>query len=176
MLSPVVTVGASFPANVAAAAAISHHHQVQQHIVVTTAHDPYQQQPQPPQPPLPQYTSLAQQQQQPDPASSPASAVSAPGAYPFLQPQRAAFPNGHEHQHQHHRGGVRTGAVLNTWEAAKVYNSMSQYNSNPVGALQERFQSRGIMPNYRMVKADGASHCPTFAFQVFVMEFVAMGK
>ena len=58
----------------------------------------------------------------------------------------------------------------------QAYNSMSQYNSNPVGALQERFQSRGIMPNYRMVQAEGASHCPTFSYQVFVLDFIALGE
>ena len=53
---------------------------------------------------------------------------------------------------------------------------MSQYNTNPVGALQERYQSRGITPDYRMVQAQGASHCPTFTYQVFVEEFIAMGE
>ena len=28
----------------------------------------------------------------------------------------------------------------------KVTNKMSQYDTNPVGALQERYQSRGILP------------------------------
>ena len=31
---------------------------------------------------------------------------------------------------------------------------------------QERFQSRGITPQYRVVQAEGASHAPTFSFQV----------
>ena len=53
---------------------------------------------------------------------------------------------------------------------------MSQYSTNPVGALQERYQSRGVAPEYRMVQAEGASHCPTFSFQVFIGDMVAMGK
>ena len=46
-------------------------------------------------------------------------------------------------------------------------NNMSNYETNPVGALQERFQSRGITPQYRVVQAEGASHAPTFSFQVW---------
>jgi dsRNA-specific ribonuclease len=46
---------------------------------------------------------------------------------------------------------------------------MSNYETNPIGALQERFQSRGITPTYRVVQADGASHAPTFAFQVIIL-------
>jgi len=53
---------------------------------------------------------------------------------------------------------------------------MSQYSSNPVGALQERYQSRGVAPEYRMVQAEGASHCPTFSFQVFIGDMVSMGS
>jgi len=53
---------------------------------------------------------------------------------------------------------------------------MSQYSTNPVGALQERYQSRGVAPEYRMVQAEGASHCPTFSFQVFIGDMVAMGS
>lgn len=34
--------------------------------------------------------------------------------------------------------------------------------------IQERFQSRGITPVYRVVQAAGASHAPTFSFQVFI--------
>ena len=45
-------------------------------------------------------------------------------------------------------------------------SKMSNYETNPVGALQERFQSRGITPQYRVVQAEGASHAPTFSFQV----------
>merc|ERR1712223_2330875 len=29
---------------------------------------------------------------------------------------------------------------------------MSQYETNPVGALQERYQSRGVLPSYRVVQ------------------------
>ena len=43
---------------------------------------------------------------------------------------------------------------------------MSTYETNPVGALQERFQSRNINPVYQIIQAEGASHCPTFTFQV----------
>ena len=46
---------------------------------------------------------------------------------------------------------------------------MSNYETNPVGALQERFQSRGITPQYRVVQAEGASHAPTFSFQVLLV-------
>ena len=62
------------------------------------------------------------------------------------------------------------------WDAAKLYQNMSQYTTNPVGALQERYQSRGVAPEYRMVQAEGASHCPTFSFQVFIGDMVAMGE
>ena len=54
-------------------------------------------------------------------------------------------------------------------------SNANKYDLNPVGALQERFQSRGVQITYMMVQADGASHCPTFAFQVFVGEMVALG-
>jgi dsRNA-specific ribonuclease len=47
---------------------------------------------------------------------------------------------------------------------------MSTYETNPVGALQERFQSRAITPTYQIVQAEGASHCPTFTFQVTPFE------
>jgi len=29
---------------------------------------------------------------------------------------------------------------------SKALNKMSQYETNPVGALQERYQSRGVLP------------------------------
>ncbi len=128
-------------------------------------------------PPLPQYTGLAhqQQQQQQQQTSDPA-----PGAYPYHSAQplsSATFPPARPFGGFRRFGGRGgRGGHLNTWEAAKAYNSMSQYNSNPVGALQERFQSRGIMPNYRMVQAEGASHCPTFSYQVFVLDFIALGE
>lgn len=52
---------------------------------------------------------------------------------------------------------------------------MSNYETNPVGALQERFQSRGITPTYRVVQAEGASHAPTFSFQVILGELTSTG-
>ena len=54
-------------------------------------------------------------------------------------------------------------------------DKMAQYETNPVGALQERFQSRGIPPNYKVVQTEGASHCPTFTFQVFVGDMMSVG-
>ena len=48
----------------------------------------------------------------------------------------------------------------------KRARNMAQYETNPIGALQERFQSRGIIPDYKFMTTDGASHCPTFTFQV----------
>jgi len=53
--------------------------------------------------------------------------------------------------------------------------NMSNYETNPIGALQERFQSRGITPTYRVVQADGASHAPTFAFQVILGDITSTG-
>jgi len=52
---------------------------------------------------------------------------------------------------------------------------MSNYETNPVGALQERFQSRGITPAYQVVQAEGASHAPTFSYQVILGELTATG-
>lgn len=54
--------------------------------------------------------------------------------------------------------------------------NMSNYETNPVGALQERFQSRGITPTYRVVQAEGASHAPTFSFQVILGDLTSMGS
>merc|ERR1719511_268065 len=54
--------------------------------------------------------------------------------------------------------------------------NMSNYETNPVGALQERFQSRGITPQYRVVQAEGASHAPTFSFQVILGDLTATGS
>ena len=54
--------------------------------------------------------------------------------------------------------------------------SQSSYETNPAGALQERFQSRGITPNYRVVQAEGASHAPTFSFQVILGDLTATGS
>eukprot|EP00095_Tigriopus_kingsejongensis_P007331 maker-scaffold589_size129586-snap-gene-0.37 protein:Tk07331 transcript:maker-scaffold589_size129586-snap-gene-0.37-mRNA-1 annotation:"loquacious" len=73
----------------------------------------------------------------------------------------------HHHPHQH---PPWTGIV-------NSYPDMShQYHSNPVGALQERFQSNGFLPQYRVVQADGAPHCPIFSYQVLVGDKVAMGS
>lgn len=55
-------------------------------------------------------------------------------------------------------------------------NNMSNYETNPVGALQERFQSRGITPQYRVVQAEGASHAPTFSFQVILGDLTSTGS
>ena len=82
-------------------------------------------------------------------------------------------PPHHHHQQQLHQQQQHH---FTNWDPHKLYNSMSQYNTNPVGALQERYQSRGITPDYRMVQAQGASHCPTFTYQVFVEEYISMGK
>jgi len=53
---------------------------------------------------------------------------------------------------------------------------MAQYDTNPIGALQERFQSRGIIPDYKFLNTDGASHCPTFTFQVTVGDISSQGS
>ena len=57
----------------------------------------------------------------------------------------------------------------------RAKEKMAQYETNPVGALQERFQSRGIPPNYKVVQTEGASHCPTFTFQVFIGDMMSVG-
>ena len=54
--------------------------------------------------------------------------------------------------------------------------SRSSYETNPVGALQERFQSRGITPQYRVVQAKGASQPPTFSCQVILGNLTATGS
>ena len=48
----------------------------------------------------------------------------------------------------------------------KRARNMAQYETNPIGALQERFQSRGIIPDYKFLQTEGQSHCPSFTFQV----------
>ena len=53
---------------------------------------------------------------------------------------------------------------------------MSNYETNSVGALQERYQSRGITPEYRVVKVEGASHAPTFSFQVILDNLTSTGS
>jgi len=51
---------------------------------------------------------------------------------------------------------------------------MAQYEANPIGALQDRFQSRGIIPDYKFLST---SHCPfTFICQVTVGEITASGN
>lgn len=57
----------------------------------------------------------------------------------------------------------------------KQANKMSQYDTNPVGALQERYQSRGILPFYRVVHFEGMSHNPVFTYQVTIGEMTAIG-
>jgi len=68
------------------------------------------------------------------------------------------------HQQQNHQG-----------KKEKNPANMSNYETNPVGALQERFQSRGITPTYRVVQAEGASHAPTFSYQVILGELNSTG-
>lgn len=58
----------------------------------------------------------------------------------------------------------------------KALNKMSQYETNPVGALQERFQSRGVLPSYRVVKFEGMSHNPVFTYQVSIGEKTVIGS
>lgn len=95
----------------------------------------------------------------------------APGAYPYASRPQGLPTFG---------GGKRTTGKRNqngVWDDNTVYGvgNMAQYNSNPVGTLQERYQAMKIIPQYRVVQAEGASHCPTFSYQVFVADMVAMG-
>jgi len=53
---------------------------------------------------------------------------------------------------------------------------MTNYTSNPVGSLQERFQSHGTKPHYKLVKVSGSAHDPTFSCQVSVRDLVSMGS
>jgi len=53
---------------------------------------------------------------------------------------------------------------------------MNNYFSNPVGSLQERFQSRGITPQYKLVQAQGASHAPTFSVKVILGDLSTTGS
>ena len=48
-------------------------------------------------------------------------------------------------------------------------------DTNPVGALQERYQSSGIFPNYRVVQVEGMSHNPFFTYQVNIVGMNAIG-
>jgi len=85
---------------------------------------------------------------------------------------RGPTPHSHHHTHhaQHHAKKCPAAADMNTG------SNMSNYDTNPVGALQERFQSRGITPQYRVVQAEGASHAPTFSFQVILGDLTATGS
>lgn len=58
----------------------------------------------------------------------------------------------------------------------KIMNKMAQMDTNPVGALQERYQSRGILPNYRVVQFEGMSHNPVFTYQVNIGDMNAVGS
>jgi len=53
---------------------------------------------------------------------------------------------------------------------------MNYQHSNPVGALHERFQSRGMKPKYQVIKATGAAHAPTFSFQVVMGDLTSLGR
>eukprot|EP00092_Neocalanus_flemingeri_P037814 GFUD01041164.1.p1 GENE.GFUD01041164.1~~GFUD01041164.1.p1 ORF type:complete len:304 (+),score=103.88 GFUD01041164.1:61-972(+) len=53
---------------------------------------------------------------------------------------------------------------------------MSKYLTNPVGSLQEKYQSRGLIPQYKIVRAEGASHSPTFSFQVILGNLASTGS
>ena len=55
---------------------------------------------------------------------------------------------------------------------------MNKMDTNPVGALQERYQSRGIFPNYRVVQVEGMSHNPFFTYEVNIdgMNAIGTGK
>jgi len=86
----------------------------------------------------------------------------------------------HQQQHQQQQrvaGGNNQGYNRQYKHQRRERNTanMSNYETNPIGALQERFQSRGITPTYRVVQADGASHAPTFAFQVILGDLTATG-
>jgi hypothetical protein len=39
-------------------------------------------------------------------------------------------------------------------------------NNNPVGTLQERYQTRGLAPIYTEILSKGPSHAPIFEIQV----------
>jgi len=81
---------------------------------------------------------------------------------------------GHHNPNHHHRQQSYHQQVLKQQE--KRARNMAQYETNPIGALQERFQSRGIIPDYKFLNTDGASHCPTFTFQVSVGDITASGN
>lgn len=82
--------------------------------------------------------------------------------------------SGHHNPHHHRTQQSYHQQVLKQQE--KRARNMAQYETNPIGALQERFQSRGIIPDYKFLNTDGASHCPTFTFQVSVGDITASGN
>lgn len=94
----------------------------------------------------------------------------------------------HQHQQQHQQQSSFHNNTYNRPPVARptpyskkkighsLCSNMSNYETNPVGALQERFQSRGITPQYRVVQAEGASHAPTFSFQVILGDLTATGS
>lgn len=93
----------------------------------------------------------------------------------------AAQTHHHHHQHPHqpsynYTRDARTGAFNKVKKPDHTTNMSSNYETNPVGALQERFQSRGITPQYRVVQAEGASHAPTFSFQVILGDLTSTGS
>jgi len=55
---------------------------------------------------------------------------------------------------------------------------MASYQSNPVGALQEKFQSKSksSRPQYKVVRAEGAAHAPTFSYQVILGDLATIGR
>ena len=53
--------------------------------------------------------------------------------------------------------------------------SMSNYEANPIGTLQERFQCIDVTPIYRVVQADGASHARTFVVQAILKNITSTG-
>lgn len=78
-------------------------------------------------------------------------------------------------RHEGRQGRAFSGQ-FSLWDNGIDCGKMNQYDSNPVGALQERFQSRGIAPIYQVIHEEGASHCPTFSYQVQVSTYLATGK
>merc|ERR1719474_730931 len=78
-------------------------------------------------------------------------------------------------QHSHHRSQASYAAQQVKREEKRARN-MAQYETNPIGALQERFQSRGIIPDYKFLNTDGQSHCPSFTFQVTVGDIASSGN
>ena len=89
-------------------------------------------------------------------------------------------------QHQHHYHSSNQGRsyqqqqqqhiLRQQQQQEKRARNMAQYETNPIGALQERFQARGMIPEYRFLQTDGASHCPVFTFEVKVGGITACGS